>query len=216
MTDYTGMRFGRLQVLEYSHQERSPSGRIRNKWSCLCDCGNKVLVCEQELKRGHTKSCGCYQRERALAACTKRGYRHTKIYHTWLDIKQRCTNSRRRDFKNYGGRGITICGEWAEDFMNFYGYVTKLEHFGEPGYSIDRINVNGNYEPGNVRWADIFTQAANRRSNHYVIDTDGEELTISQYARKHGISYNRAYYLNGGKEKIYAAKKKRKEHKTWN
>lgn len=89
--------------------------------------------------------------------------KHTKLYHVWDSIKYRCNNPHYPRWKDYGGRGIKICDEWASNFQAFFDYVSALPHFGEPGYSIDRINNDGNYEPGNVRWATRTEQNRNRR-----------------------------------------------------
>ena len=103
-------------------------------------------------------------------------------------MKQRCLNPNDEHYKRYGGRGITVYPAWIHDFQAFYDYVSKLPHFGEKGYSIDRIDNNGNYEPGNVRWADRRTQAQNKR-NIVTVEYAGVVMPILQAAELSGISY---------------------------
>lgn len=118
------------------------------------------------------------------------GLSKTKIYRTWCGMRNRCFNTNVKCYNRYGGRGITVCDEWAgsDGFKAFYDYVSKLEHFGEDGYTLDRINNNGNYEPGNVRWATVKEQARNRRSNRYA-EINGENLILSDVAAKAGIDF---------------------------
>lgn len=116
------------------------------------------------------------------------GLRHTNIYSKWSGIKRRCLNQNERSYKDYGGRGIKICDEWIDNFQAFYDYVSKLEHFGEKGYSLDRIDVNSNYEPNNLRWADRKTQNRNRRDNIYV-EYNGARVLLLEVAEITGISY---------------------------
>ena len=131
-------------------------------WLCRCDCGNEVVVIGNNLKK-EAFSCGCFQKEMAKRAKTTHGKAHSKLHYVWVAMKQRCFNPKVKNFKDYGGRGITVCDEWKNDFQAFCDYVSKLPHFGEDGYSLDRINNDGNYEPGNVRWATRTEQNQNRR-----------------------------------------------------
>ena len=101
----------------------------------------------------------------------KHGGKGTRLYRIWLNMKNRCYNPRTPRFHDYGGRGITVCDEWKDNFQAFYDYVSQLSHYGEEGYTLDRINNEGNYEPGNVRWATKKEQASNRRRRQNVKDT---------------------------------------------
>lgn len=184
-----GRRFGKLTVISRTEK---PNG-IKNThayWKCKCDCGKIVIAQGTQLKRGNIQSCGCLQ----IEANTKHGMRHTRIYTEWCNIKQRCYNSQNKSFKDYGGRGIMMCDRWRDSFENFFEDISKLPHYGEKGYTINRINNDGNYELNNVEWADNKTQANNKRSNH-LITYNGKTQTIAQWADELNINqytlYNR-------------------------
>lgn len=137
------------------------------------------------------------------------GLSKTKIYSVWKDIKNRCLRPNRRGYENYGGRGIEICERWL-DFQNFYEDVSKLEHFGEPGYTLDRIDNDGNYEPGNVRWVKTCMQNRNKRSN-VLVDYYGVPMLLVDVARITGISYptlNTRYHKGDRGEKLIRPVKK--------
>lgn len=178
--DLTGQKFGRLTVIE----------RVENKgnhvvWRCHCDCGSEITVRKDHLLTGATQSCGCLKRE----VHTKHGVCGTKTYYHWGCIVQRCTNPKNPNYKNYGGRGIKICDEWRNNVQAFYDYISSLPHFGEEGYSLDRIDNNGNYEPNNLRWADRKTQDRNKRTNH-TVEFKGVTMTVAEAAEKSGINKN--------------------------
>jgi len=157
--DITGQKFGRLLVI--GEAGRAKSRHV--KWLCQCECGKEFEAIGINLRNGSTTSCGCLKNEKTVERLTKHNGYHTATYRTWANMIQRCTNKNATAYKHYGGRGITVCAEWKNDFTTFLSYVSKLPHFNENGYSIDRIDVNGNYEPGNVRWATQSDQVRNRR-----------------------------------------------------
>lgn len=157
--DLKGRRSGRLEVLELSHIGNG----YRAMWKCRCDCGNECVVPGAAITTGKAMSCGCYRTERIVAAVSTHHLSHTKIYGVWRSMKGRCLTVTHQAYKYYGARGIGVCPEWCENFQAFYDYVSQLPHFGEPGYSFDRIDNDGNYEPGNVRWATLSEQNKNKR-----------------------------------------------------
>lgn len=161
--DLTGVKFGRLSVLGLT--ERGKNKAIR--WLCLCDCGKEKTVDTGRLKSGQTKSCGCYQKEMASKANKTHGHKVGGVvspeYTTWQNMKCRCYDTKDKYYELYGGRGITVCDRWLESFENFYedmGDKPSNQH------SIDRIEVDGNYEPANCKWATKSIQAINQRVRH--------------------------------------------------
>lgn len=175
-----GKRFGHLVVLNYA--------KPRNKktfWLCKCDCGNIKEIEGDSLTRGRIVSCGCSLKKCGEESHSyKHGLTHKRIMRIWTNMKSRCYNPKDKAYKNYGARGIRICEEWLNDVAAFWKW--SKEHGYADDLTIDRINVNGNYEPSNCRWVDRKTQCNNQRNNHY-IDYKGEMLTISQIAEKIGI-----------------------------
>jgi hypothetical protein len=164
--DLRGQRFGQLVVCE--RLENTKAGRPR--WSCRCDCGGTVAVVGINLKTGNTKSCGCTKCTRIAAARTRHGASHrgrvTTEYTTWNRIIGRCTNPSNPKFPIYGGRGIRVCDRWATGEDGLSGFECFLADMGRrppDKSSIDRIDNNGNYEPGNCRWSDPLQQSRNRR-----------------------------------------------------
>ena len=154
--DITGQRFGMLTVIE--RLPNSPDKRAR--WSCRCDCGKQNVVARGEsLKSGHTRSCGCLHRRSHGDASSRKGPQAPE-YSVWAGMLRRCRNKRDASYPNYGGRGIRVCDEWANSYAAFLADVGRRPG---SGYSLDRIDVNGNYEPGNCRWATAKEQVANRR-----------------------------------------------------
>jgi hypothetical protein len=159
--DLTGKQYGELLVLKRCEDYISPKGDRRVKWECICSCGKISQVLSNQLLRGRTKSCGCTKSQRIIKSKTKynKGVTKSKEYMIWVAIKRRCYNPRNKSYSRYGGRGITMQEEWINNFNEFLSYVGKKPG---DGYSLDRINNNGNYEEGNVRWADNKTQRNNQ------------------------------------------------------
>lgn len=184
--DLTGMKFGRLVVLGLAYKKPRKRGGYAYYWRCRCECGKEKIVCGECLRGGNTKSCGCLRED--FPNRTTHGLVGTTPYNIWLNIKQRCLNPNNKDYKDYGARGITIYEPWINDFLAFYEYVSTLEHFNEPGYTLDRKDNNGNYEPGNLRWATPAEQGRNKRNN-YLVEYDGRKMTLMEASELSGISY---------------------------
>lgn len=170
-----GRKFGRLTVIKYEY-----SKNYKRYWLCKCECGNEKYISTSKLTTGNTISCGCYQKENIKNGLNyKHGLRKTRLYRIWVNMKTRCCNTNDNHFKDYGARGIKICDEWLNDFMNFYNW--SMENGYKDNLTIDRIDVNGNYEPSNCRWATILEQNRNRRVVK-VITFNGKSQTISQWS----------------------------------
>lgn len=181
--DVTGQRFGRLVAL-------GPIGQDRTHqiiWLCQCDCGNTCTPLLFNLRGGKSRSCGCLHDEAARNRLTTHGLKNHPLHITWTNMLFRCMNSNYTGYKNYGGRGIAVCSEWQDDFKAFYDYASQLPHCGEKGYSIDRINNDGNYEPGNVRWATRLEQNLNRRMSR-TITFDGRTQSLTAWADEVGVT----------------------------
>ena len=166
MIDLTGKRFGRLTVIKRDGTYERPCGVKEPTWLCVCDCGNTVVVLGTNLKSGKTLACGCMQRERTIETNTKHGLRYTRLNRVWSAMLARCYNPAHKSFKNYGGRGISVCCEWRHDFQSFHDWAIANGYDEKAPYgkcTIDRINVNDGYHAGNCRWVDMNVQANNRR-----------------------------------------------------
>lgn len=173
--DIRGMVFGRLTVLERA--ESKHPGVVY--WQCQCSCGERTVVATGHLRNGHTQSCGCLSQERKLV----HGGSGTKEYLAWDNIKQRCLNPRHKYFVYYGGRGITICERWRSSFANFLADVGPA-----PGsqFTIERIDNEFGYFPGNVKWATRREQMLNtRRTNRLTLQ--GVTRTRTEWAGLTGI-----------------------------
>ena len=159
--DITGQRFGRLVVLRRSAPKKGYHGAM---WECLCDCGTVTIANGQNLKRGNTTSCGCYGREKRTDSVRTHGESGTRLHCIWKAMHTRCYNPNFFAYKHYGGRGIGICSEWAEDFQAFYDWAMSNGY--EDNLTIDRINSNGNYSPDNCRWVTMTEQNKNKRAEN--------------------------------------------------
>lgn len=175
--DLTGLRFNRwLVICEAS--EDNPNGP---RWESMCDCGSVAIVQGRHLRSGKSRSCGCLQREEAAARHLTHGQVRTRAWVSWCQMRQRCTNPKSTKWHRYGGRGISVCERWMT-FENFHADM------GDPpkGTSIDRINNDGNYEPGNCQWSPPYIQARNT-SRNILVDYDGRSQTISEWSRETGV-----------------------------
>ena len=201
-----GERYGRLMV---DHLHCYGGNGKKPLWACKCDCGGIAYVSRQDLLRGHTKSCGCLRVETQKDTSNKHrthGMKKTRLYRIYVGMKTRCLNANDKTYKDYGGRGITIAAEWLGEngFINFKewavanGYSEKL--------TLDRIDVNGNYEPCNCRWVTMKVQERNRRDNCYITYKD-ETKTLSEWCEIFNIPYARTrerYRKGYPLEKVFA------------
>ena len=198
--DLIGRKFGKLLVVERAEMPVERKTEHHAYWNCLCECGKNHIARSSDLKSGTVKSCGCLQIEKN----TKHGMRHDPLYSRWCNMKSRCHNPQNKRHPNWGGRGITVCERWRNDFKAFYEDVSRLPNFGKKGYSLNRIDNDGNYEPNNVEWANDKTQSNNKRNNH-ILTYNGKTQTIAQWAEEIGISpstlYNRIITLHWSAEK---------------
>lgn len=153
--DLKGMKFGRLLVIS-----RAQNCGHNTTWNCICDCGNKTKTTSYNLIKGRARSCGCLALENIKKVNTKHGYRHTRLYNIWCGMKKRCYSTKYEHYDRYGGRGIKVCEEWKNDFVNFKNWALKNGYNDE--LEIDRVNNNGNYEPNNCKWKSRTMQVRNR------------------------------------------------------
>lgn len=196
-TDLSNRRFGRLIVLAEDHQEykKFPGSKysvLRHYWKCQCDCGNKTIVEQGQLLSGHTKSCGCFQKEQTSKVHRIHGETGSRLYNKWRRLISRCYDTTNKRYQQYGGRGITVCDEWlgATGYINFRdwcylnGYSDKRVKYSDM-LSIDRKDNDGPYAPWNCRFTNWVTQQNNRSNNKYIFDGE-ETLTQNQCDAKYG------------------------------
>lgn len=186
--DLTGKQVGRLTVLGRGEDKTTKSGKRIIQWACQCTCGNVTLVTTGHLHGGHTQSCGCLKVEagkKTGEANFTHGQVDSRLHHIWMCMKSRCNYSKNKRFQHYGERGVKVCDAWSEKFENFRDWA--LSNGYRDDLTLDRIDVNGNYCPENCRWADIYTQANNKRNNRR-ISSGGETHTVAEWSRLTGIS----------------------------
>lgn len=182
--DRTGQRFGKLTVIKRAYEEEH-QGDGHVFWLCRCDCGNYKVFSSGRFGGRSVKSCGCLPREMHLS----HGQAETRLYNVWNNIKQRCLNENNKLYPDYGGRGITICDLWRENFEIFkeWAIANGYDENAKRGKcTIDRIDNDGNYEPTNCRITDMKVQSNNRRNTVY-FDYLGERFTINQLSELLGI-----------------------------
>ena len=177
--DLTGKKFNMLTVQSFAYIKESHA-----YWNCICDCGKTSVVCGSRLISNRTRSCGCLGPGLSRTRnATQNGASKTRLYRLLYGMRDRCYNKNGKDYKNYGGRGIRICDEWLQNPNTFIQWANDNGY--KNGLSIDRINVNGNYEPNNCRWVSAKTQANNRRSN-LIITFEGKTMSAAEWCELKG------------------------------
>lgn len=173
--DITGQQFNYWTV-----DSRAGTSGGKALWNCLCRCGASGTVSGCDLRSGHSKSCGCHQKEMASKVNSTHRMRQSKEYAAWSAMMTRCTNPNAINYADYGGRGIKVCDRW-KNFENFYADMGEAN-----GLTLDRLDVNGDYESSNCRWATRKEQCNNKRNN-LVIEFSGERMTAIQWSERTGI-----------------------------
>lgn len=187
--DLTGKTFGRLTVI----RREGSNEQGRALWLCRCDCGVESIKQGKLLLNGHCRSCGCGERETRLENMTKNAHHQTgtRLYNIWSGMKQRCYYLDHVDYLNYGGRGIEVCEEWRNDFLAFKKWSEENGY--RDNLSIDRIDVNGNYEPSNCKWSTLKEQSRNKRDT-LLLTVDGVTKPLVEWCELRNIPYATAYY----------------------
>ncbi|MHC4162547.1 MAG: helix-turn-helix domain-containing protein [Planctomycetota bacterium] len=200
-----GKRFGRLVVLSRAASTRQPSGAVRTNWLCRCDCGKTTTASRDNLRSGDSTSCGCLRREITIRRLTTHGEGSrrgsTAEYVSWKHAIDRCENRDSKDWPRYGGRGIRVCERWH----SFEKFLADMGRRPSPKHSIDRINNDGHYEPGNCRWATKSEQAKNRRPLKLSRDQVAQirielhaGVRAADIASRFGVSASQIYRIRQG------------------
>ena len=179
--DLTGQKFNKLTVISRAESRRQPSGKLVTYWNCKCDCGKIIQARGCDLKDGHVKSCGCSH--------IKHGYANKeRLYETWQNMKRRCYEITNKRYKNYGGRGIKVCNEWLHNYINFRNWAISNGY--KDGLTIDKIDVNGNYESANCRWT-TWKEQQNNTTRNRILEYKGLKMSMAQFAEKYNIPYSK-------------------------
>lgn len=175
LENLSGQKFGKLTAKEYAG-----SSNKKTMWLCVCDCGNEIISYATNLKSGHTISCGC-------AKTPAKGLSSSRVYRIYKGMISRCYEQTNKDYASYGARGITVCDEWLGEhgLFNFVDWARKNRYSDD--LTLDRIDVNGNYDPSNCRWATNIEQANNKRNN-ITLTYNGETKTIPEWSRELNLS----------------------------
>lgn len=183
-----GKQFGRLTVVGIYGKDKSGHTLL----SCRCSCGNMTTAQLYQLRNNIKKSCGCLKKEMGKINFTKHGEAHRRLYVLWIGIKKRCYSEKCSSYKNYGGRGIKMCPEWKDDYVAFRDFMLSIgydESISSKYQTIERIDVNGNYEPNNCKLTTMKEQNLNKRNNH-LVTYKGVTKTITEFAEDFNLDVN--------------------------
>lgn len=193
LKDLTGQKFGRLTVIR--HLERFERKNSTYAWLCECECGKQIQTCASKLQSGHTKSCGCMKAERIGNLNKKYKYSNKRLYGVYKAMLDRCYDSKNPMYKHYGGKGVTVCDEWKNDYDAFAAWAFSSGYDKDAKFqecTIDRIKLNGNYEPSNCRWVTNKKQQQNTSRCRFY-EHNGEVHNIAEWAEILGINYKILY-----------------------
>lgn len=187
---YIGQKFGRLTVVGFGERKLS-SGASCVTWDCQCECGNMAYgKLPKSVKSGEVRSCGCLKAEQNIRNLADKrrthGQSNTRLYGIWEHMRKRCNLPTVPAYPKYGGRGIRVCDEW-EDFQNFYDWA--ISHGYADDLTIERIDVNGNYEPSNCEWITLGKQTWNKRDTIRVEMENGDVVPLKEACRRLGLPY---------------------------
>lgn len=186
LIDLTGHKYGRLTVIEFSHFKRSPSGHKDAYWKCKCDCGNVVIKPSGRLRNGNVRSCGCFRTDEIRRRFCKPFDR--RLYGVYEDMIRRCYDPSFKYYGYYGGRGITVCGEWLGDNGLDVFRTWAMENGYKRGLTIERLDNNKGYSPDNCAWVDRFEQGRNKRNN-VLVTINGETKILAEWCRILNVPY---------------------------
>lgn len=189
-----GERYGRLVVIS----DFGLGKFNRHLWTCSCDCGGSRVVATHHLRSGEVRSCGCLLSDSARQRFTKHGMSNSPEYNSWKAMRARCYNRKRAEYQNYGARGIRVCDEWRNSFSRFLADVGRKP---SAEHTLERIDNNANYQPGNVQWATRGEQVRNRRNN-IQITINGVTRCLRDWATLLGVPYSTAFYRHQRGEPI--------------
>lgn len=202
--DLLGERFGRLTIVGNPFKKEGSTAIF---YQCVCDCGENKILPRVRLIRGETKSCGCLRKDYMKEKETTHGGKGTRIHSIWGNMISRCHNSNVPHFERYGGRGITVCEEWRNSFPAFREWAEISGY--DDSLTIDRIDVNGNYEPSNCRWETPLKQSQNRRNTIAIEIGENTFYSISEFARHYGLKDSKVRYRYSkglrGEDLIYSS-----------
>ena len=188
--DYTGIERGRFTFISFDHIHVTPTGKKIPYWLCECRCGTRKILSSKDVMSGHTLSCGCLQKEKASKAQFKHGMSESRLYQIWENMRKRCNNPASKRYSTYGKRGIRVCKEWNDDFSAFKDWAF-LNGYSED-LTIDRIDVNGNYEPTNCQWLSMNEQAKNKTNTHH-FEINGKTYLTSELSALYDIPEKTIY-----------------------